>query len=254
MPIDIKKLEHECFPQPQNPNDLVWRYMDLSKFIWLLDNKKLYLSRIDLLGDPHEGAYTQKGYELISDAFKKEPKIKEPLKHAKKFKEVVSQARFNVRKGAYVNCWYLNNFESEAMWKLYCDSKTGIAVQTTYQKLLNSVSGPDLFIGRVRYIDYESETIPPNNILYSMMYKRISFQHENEIRIVKVFLESVKDDYEGPPGIKINFDLDNAVENIFIHPYADEWYENVVQSVLSHHAPHLSDRMKWSKLKCEPFF
>jgi len=146
MPIDIKKLEHECFPQPQNMSNLVWRYMDLSKLIWLLDNKKLYLSRIDLLGDPHEGSYTKKGYELLSNVLKKETKIKDPLKHAKKIKAAVSQARFNLRKGAYVNCWCLNNFESEAMWKLYCGSKNGIAIQTTYQKLVDSLSDPDLFI------------------------------------------------------------------------------------------------------------
>jgi hypothetical protein len=34
--------------------DRVWRYMTFSRFVWLLQNKQLWLSRADLLGDPWE--------------------------------------------------------------------------------------------------------------------------------------------------------------------------------------------------------
>src|SRR5229473_4973026 len=32
----------------------VWRYMSFSRFLWLLQNKQLWLTRADLLGDPWE--------------------------------------------------------------------------------------------------------------------------------------------------------------------------------------------------------
>lgn len=32
----------------------VWRYMSFSKFVWTIQNKRLWLSRADLLGDPWE--------------------------------------------------------------------------------------------------------------------------------------------------------------------------------------------------------
>ncbi len=35
-------------------NGKLWRYMDFSKFVWLLQNKALWLARSDLLGDPWE--------------------------------------------------------------------------------------------------------------------------------------------------------------------------------------------------------
>ena len=38
------KLEHPCFPQPADGSVRVWRYLDLTKFIWLLENQKLYMS------------------------------------------------------------------------------------------------------------------------------------------------------------------------------------------------------------------
>jgi len=50
------KLKHRCFPQPPDTAVRVWRYMDLAKLVWTLVNRKLWLSRIDLLQDPHEGS------------------------------------------------------------------------------------------------------------------------------------------------------------------------------------------------------
>jgi len=55
VPIE-NKLKHPCFPQAAEGSVRVWRYLDLAKFIWLVENKKIYLSRLDLLNDPHEGS------------------------------------------------------------------------------------------------------------------------------------------------------------------------------------------------------
>ena len=54
------KFSHRCFPQPQDKGSRVWRYLDLAEFIWLLDKRKLFLSRLDLVNDPHEGSATQR--------------------------------------------------------------------------------------------------------------------------------------------------------------------------------------------------
>ena len=45
-----------------------------------------------------------------------------------------------------INCWHMNDFESEAMWKLYLKSNEGIAIQSTYQRLIDSLSNTDLSI------------------------------------------------------------------------------------------------------------
>ncbi len=47
----MRKESDMKFLQPDNENAKVWRYMDISKFIWLISNNKLYFPRSDLLED-----------------------------------------------------------------------------------------------------------------------------------------------------------------------------------------------------------
>ena len=60
------KLDHPCFPQPTDSSVRVWRYLDLAKFIWLLENQKLYLASVDSLNDPYEGS-TPKSQAALTD-------------------------------------------------------------------------------------------------------------------------------------------------------------------------------------------
>lgn len=39
----------------------------------------------------------------------------------------------------YISCWHMNEYESAAMWKLYAKSSDAIAIQTTFQKLCESI-------------------------------------------------------------------------------------------------------------------
>src|ERR1700730_7601931 len=47
--------EHPSFTHPSNQTRL-WRYMDLSKFVALIQTAKLHFARADTLGDPFEGS------------------------------------------------------------------------------------------------------------------------------------------------------------------------------------------------------
>ena len=47
--------EHPDLNPPQD-NAVLWRYMDFTKFVSLLDRRALYFSRADKLGDPFEGS------------------------------------------------------------------------------------------------------------------------------------------------------------------------------------------------------
>lgn len=42
----------------------LWRYMDFTKFVAMLNNKALYFCRLDHLGDPFEGA---KGSKVLDE-------------------------------------------------------------------------------------------------------------------------------------------------------------------------------------------
>jgi hypothetical protein len=44
------------FTTPSDGNVKIWRYIDIVKFLSLLEKRALYFSRVDLLGDPFEGS------------------------------------------------------------------------------------------------------------------------------------------------------------------------------------------------------
>ena len=85
------------------------------------------------------------------------------------------------------------------------------------------------------------------------MNKRKSFSFENEIRAIKIKYEGIKKQpYEMPKGIEIDWQIEKVVEQIFIDPYADEWFADVVKSVINKYIPELSNKVKWSNMKSDP--
>ena len=48
IPTSLEIRRH--LRQPPDSTIKVWRYLSLSRFVWLLSKKQLWLSRIDLLG------------------------------------------------------------------------------------------------------------------------------------------------------------------------------------------------------------
>ena len=266
------KLEHTCFPQPTDSSVQVWRYLDLAKFIWLLENQKLYLASIDSLNDPHEGSTPKLQAALVDQQilavhrYQLLRKFGDDLGSKKfqtempRFIEQNHQRHINnqkVRRELYVNCWYLGNMESEAMWRLYCPGNNGVAIQTSYSKLVESIAhDPELYIGRVTYIDYDSQEFPLDNIFYPVMHKRISFAHEQEVRIVKI---RVPDNWGLPQefcplGISIDWPLEPTLDTIYVDPYAPAYFYNVVRSVVQRVAPNLEDRVLWSTMRESPVY
>ena len=55
--------KHSAFKQPKNEDSKVWRYMDFSKLVSLIDSESLYFTRADKFEDPFEGSYPNKNVE-----------------------------------------------------------------------------------------------------------------------------------------------------------------------------------------------
>ena len=144
------KFINVCFPQPPDKSIRVWRYMDLAKFIWLLDKRKLYLPRLGSLDDSHEGSVTQK----LALAYERFIKMFVPERGEKDLQSLSQYGR-DLRKASYVSCWRMSNIDSHAMWRIYCGADQGVAIQTTYEKLASSIMDSEMHIGFVRYMDYD---------------------------------------------------------------------------------------------------
>lgn len=209
---------HPAFRQPSDPSGRVWRYMDFTKYISLLESSALYFCRLDQLGDRFEGSVTvatKKALEpaagIISDEMRKMRQ------------SALTSFRHVTRKGTYVNCWHMAEHESAAMWRLYSRTEEAISVQTSYSKLVDAFS-EEILIGLVNYIDYDSEIIPLNNMLWPVMHKRLSFQHEREVRAVSPFDMAA----DAPLGKSVSVDLATLIENVYVSPESPDWFYRLV--------------------------
>lgn len=173
------RLGHECFRQPTDALAKVWRYMSLPKFISLLTSNSLYMARLDKLVDQHEGSLTRRTVEEIDAYLKAAGSTKGWTEENAAFHE-------RSRSNTFVCCWHLNEHESEAMWRLHCGSAGGVAVQTTYSNLVESISKEyDTYVGIVRYVDYATAVFESGNAFWPVMHKRAAFTHEQEVRLVR---------------------------------------------------------------------
>ena len=172
--------DHPSFERPSD-DTVLWRYMDFTKFVSLLDRQALFFARGDLLEDPFEGTIPKANAavspQLIEQSIPEE------------FLEEATQARATVfrqsRPSILVNCWHENDYESAAMWKLYAKDNAGIAIRTNFNDFASSLTDDqDIHVGRVKYIDYETDPIPETNIIDPFLYKRPSFRHEQEVRAI----------------------------------------------------------------------
>jgi hypothetical protein len=218
MAADTK---HPVFLQPSNVNAKVWRYMDFTNYIWTLECSALYFSRIDLLGDPFEGTTTAASNDAIMKA------MDWPAGSEQQQKDWATgnaRARRDVRRGLFVNCWHMNDHESEAMWRLYANSDQSIAIQTSYSKLVDAFD-ESIIVGAVRYTDYDHAVFPMNDALWPAAHKRASFKHENEIRALKFATA----DGNEPLGHSVPVNLATLVERVYVSPNCPSWYEKLAQ-------------------------
>ena len=57
------------------------------------------------------------------------------------------------------------------------------------------------------------------------LFKRKSFQYEREIRIIS---DVTQHNLMIDNGLKIEIDLNQLIEKIYIHPKSENWYKNLV--------------------------
>jgi hypothetical protein len=142
-------------------------------------------------------------------------------------------------KHTFVNCWHINDMQSDAMWKLYLHSNEGVAIRSTVGSLKESLieKEPDIFIGKIKYIRYSKDVIPEGT-LSPYFHKRKAFEHENELRAV---IQKVKLDSKGNPafgiatnksGLTIPIDIDKLIKRIVISPKCLQWQRELVISIL----------------------
>jgi len=244
--------EHPSFQAPANSNVSIWRYMDLTKFLWMLQEKALFFTRADFLGDPYEGHYTE-AIRIVEEQLAntilggETNSLKEAAarEHSRQYRERIAE----MKRQLFVNCWHMNEAESSAMWKLYTSHHQSVCIQSNYRLLADQLPN-SCMLGCVRYIDYRSDLISPANALNYINCKRRSFEHERELRAVIWDLEKVNDANGIPKpifsgksifrsgeeiGKVVPVAVEKLITSVLVSPESDDLLLDVVQKVCDHY-------------------
>lgn len=246
--------EHPEFQSPPTVDATIWRYMDLAKFLSVLDKSALFFVRSDKFTevDPFEGYYTTANiqvenlkFEETSEEWRERTKIRDErtfervIHNMKWIREAVKAQRELI----FVSSWHALEYESAAMWSLYVKSQEGIAIRSTYNRLIGSLAKCQdfrIYVGMIKYIDYERESIPMTNALSPFMHKRKSFEHEKELRALIWTAEDRKNLVGYPPqniyrdltGLYVSVDLALLINHIYVTPTAPSWTVELLRSVV----------------------
>ena len=199
---------------PKDPNTIIWKYLDLSKFLDLLMSEKLFMSRSDKFEDQYEGTFSEPTFEEIKKLSIDNPDF---LNYYKTHREKVA-----------ISSWHINEYESFAMWQIFTQNSEGLAIQSTIGRLQESLvleTNFKQYIGEVNYIDYKKEHIPFDDMFFPFLFKRKSFQYEGEVRLITDIGDS---NIKINEGLKINVEINRLIGKIYIHHKSENWYKNLV--------------------------
>jgi len=186
---------------PRDPHTVIWRYLNFSKFVALLEDGVLFFP------------YTEQFSDALEGADRRTP-----------------QATAAGRRRAAVSSWHASDHESEAMWRLYSPIQEALALRSTYARLRREL--PEYVrIHLVQYADapHYDEADP----LAAFFYKRKAYEHEKELRAVIDHPPAGSNACAEPSGWGLPIDVQQLVECVYLSPFAQDWFHGLVQKVCS---------------------
>lgn len=218
--------------------------MDLSRYLDIATRGRLFFSRQDKFRDTFEGAIPLKSrFQLaeqskrLEESYKKTETVEDRQVKRATMERAYMRHLDDLRRMTFISCWHMNAGESAAMWDLYGRNGSAIAFRTSYQKLRDALPSA-VFLGMVRYIDFETESFGLGNAFNVLMHKRRSFEHEKEVRAViqHVALDTGECELNHDLtefGLTVPFDLNEAIEEIRVSPEAKPWFFRMIQETNS---------------------
>jgi hypothetical protein len=121
----MRYVRNEWFTPPDDPDALLWRYINFTKLVSLLETRSLYFARADTLGDPFEGSFTRASVEARHEHDPDE-----------RLHTSVMYRWFRLH--TFMNCWNLGDHENAALWGLYVPPEGGVALRSSFRRLTRS--------------------------------------------------------------------------------------------------------------------
>jgi hypothetical protein len=247
-------LQELKVPQDVAEDTVIWRYMDLPKFVSMLATGGLWFAKASaLLDDPFEGFCVVIYPEFPTDEHGPNPtpsgqgpvyvslrRLEAELRHD------AAEECGNARDCLYVNSWR-HGAESMAMWQIYGSVEAGVAITSTVGRFRESakfeIPFSQTMFGKVGYLpdiessgairrDFRDGFVPfGSGLIHTVLTlgfnKRHCYDFEEEWRAALYYKAQPekKGDY-------VRFDLDRLITGVYVAPRAQDFFLNVVQAVM----------------------
>jgi hypothetical protein len=131
------------------------------------------------------------------------------------------------RKRLFVSCWHSSNHESAALWKFYSsqeeskrETEFAVAIRVELERFRLWLQNQSLVfsLGQINYVDFKDQNleIDHKDLVAFASYKRMSFDHEKEIRAIHLLSSG-----DPPRNIFLHFPLNELNAHVFVDPTAD---------------------------------
>lgn len=258
----LKNGQDNWRPAMPNQEAQLWRYMDLGKFLALIQTGELYFPAVSALEDLYEGSLTE--YEsglrlMVRTAMTK------GLASASADPDAPTFIFPRPRERVFVSCWYGAEDESEAMWRLYGGHSNMVCIGTTARALLEAfIDGTaHIMMGMVAYVDMPSGN--PHEVslgdLPRFFRKRRSLEHEREVRLLThclpevafpPFDPAINPARDANKGVRRAVDPDRLISKVIVAPGSQEWFVDVVRRSLQQNG--ITKTVHRSRLDVPPLY
>jgi len=230
----------------------IWRFMDITKFLSLIQKKALFFSQVKIIAekyDLHEGKYPIETFE----AYKRDGEKLAELFNEKQLADIYYKQKTILRKimseeiyeDMYINCWHISELDTNFMWSLYTERKLGIAIKSTVKKLINSFNYEDeVYVGMIKY---GVKIIPTKSRFSTLFHKRINYKEENELRAVVCKKWNRKNKLKG---ILVPVDIRILIEDIYVRPKTPDYVIEIIRNLLLEY--DVDKKVKRSSLDVSP--
>jgi hypothetical protein len=198
--------EYRLDPPIPPPDTVIWRYLDLPRFLAFIGESSLYFRRVDKLADSYEGIPPASTFGPSGPCA---PRDRHLWNEARGF--------------GYVNCWSVAPEDHALLWQAYAGPQ-GVALRSTVGKL-RSVLPWDAALGRVEYVDHSDPDLPPSPPPIACFLKRRNFAAEEELRAWLPFDPEGRFDLslaDLPDGRAVPIDIETFVDQIRLSPSMPE--------------------------------
>jgi hypothetical protein len=228
---------HSSFETPEG-DQLLWRYLDVGRYLALLSSSALHFSRIDCFDDKWEGEYPEP-----SKARMRQMEAKLGVSG------LLPGANRWMKHTIFANCWHEADYESAAMWRLYGEEGFNLAIVSSVDKINQALQAEErhkVYCGRVKYVDYKKDFVSVGNALTPFLRKRKSFGFEAEVRLLiwdvpipkkipekgkKAKTDTLPTGKHNIAGLDAKVKLSALLRKVLVSPKAPDWYVNVIREV-----------------------